>query len=145
VLGSGVNCRAAGKNKEPEARLETREFTIEKTNGGSVVISAEIARTNDERSRGLMNRPSVPDGEGMLFVFDRDQILSFWMRNTLIPLSIAFISIDGRITEIRDMRALDETTVSSARSVRYALEAPQGWFARMGIAPGDYLRLENFE
>jgi uncharacterized membrane protein (UPF0127 family) len=67
------------------------------------------------------------------------------MKNTLIPLSIAFIRTDGRITEIRDMQALDETAVNSARSARYALETPQGWFTRMGIAPGDYLRLENFE
>jgi uncharacterized membrane protein (UPF0127 family) len=88
-----------------------------------------------------MNRPSLPDGEGMLFVFEREQILSFWMKNTLIPLSIAFSRTDGRIAEIRDMQALDITTVRSARSARYALEVPQGWFTRAGIAPGDYLRL----
>jgi uncharacterized membrane protein (UPF0127 family) len=142
TLGTGANCRAADKNREAEVRLEKREFAIEKAGGGSVAIRAEIARTGDERSRGLMNRSSLPDGEGMLFVFDREQILSFWMRNTLIPLSIAFIRTDGRIAEIRDMYALDETTVRSSRSVRYALEVPQGWFARMGITPGDYLKLD---
>jgi uncharacterized membrane protein (UPF0127 family) len=140
VLGTGVNCGAAGKNKEGEIRFAKQEFAVEKTDGGLVPIRVEIARTDTERSQGLMNRPDLPEGEGMLFIFEREQILSFWMKNTLIPLSIAFIRTDGRITEIRDMQALDVTTVSSARSARYALEMPQGWFARTGIAPGDYLR-----
>jgi uncharacterized membrane protein (UPF0127 family) len=92
-----------------------------------------------------MNRASLPDGEGMLFIFEREQIVSFWMKDTLIPLSIAFVRTDGRITEIRDMKALDVTAVRSARSVRYALEVPQGWFARAGIDAGDYLRLGEFQ
>jgi uncharacterized membrane protein (UPF0127 family) len=156
VLGAGVNCGAAGQKKEGEIRFEKRELVIEKAGGERpgapgtevpetlvprVPIRVEIARTDDERARGLMNRPSLPDGEGMLFVFEREQILSFWMKNTLIPLSIAFIRTDGRIAEIRDMQALDVTTVSSARSARYALEVPQGWFTRAGIDSGDYLRL----
>jgi uncharacterized membrane protein (UPF0127 family) len=135
--GTGVSCRASDKSKEGEIRFEKREFAIEQAGGGVIPIHAELARTDAERSQGLMNRPSLPDGEGMLFVFEREQILSFWMKNTLIPLSIAFIRTDGRIIEIRDMRALDITTVRSARSARYALEVPQGWFARMGIETGD--------
>jgi uncharacterized membrane protein (UPF0127 family) len=144
VLGTGMNCGASDKNKEGEIRFEKREFAIEQAGGDSIPIQAELARTDAERSRGLMNRPSLPDGEGMLFVFEREQILSFWMKNTLVPLSIAFIRTDGRIIEIRDMEALDTTTVSSTRSVRYALEVPQGWFTRMGIEAGDYLRLGDF-
>jgi uncharacterized membrane protein (UPF0127 family) len=145
VLGTGVNCGASGKNKEEKIRFEKRDFIIEKAGGEHIPIGAEVARTDAERAQGLMNRPSLPDGEGMLFVFEREQIVSFWMKNTRIPLSIAFIRTDGRITEIRDMRALDITSVSSARSVRYALEVPQGWFARAGIKTGDYLMLEGFQ
>jgi uncharacterized membrane protein (UPF0127 family) len=110
---------------------------------GFVEIKAEIARTEDERSKGLMFRKKLADGEGMLFIFDRDQQLSFWMKNTLIPLSIAYIASDGRIIDIKDMQPLDLNSVQSSRSVRYALEVPQGWFSRAGIEPGDTVRL-NF-
>jgi uncharacterized membrane protein (UPF0127 family) len=102
-------------------------------------MTVELARTDAERTQGLMHRKTLADGAGMLFIFDRDQILSFWMKNTLIPLSVAFISKEGRILEIRDMEALDETSVRSSRSARYALEAPQGWFDRVGIKTGDIL------
>jgi uncharacterized membrane protein (UPF0127 family) len=129
-------------------RLETRDLVIESAGGARpairVDIRAEIARTDEERSRGLMNRDALSDGRGMLFVFDRDQILSFWMKDTRIPLSIAYIAHDGRIIEIHTMKPLDTTPVHSARSVRYALEVPQGWFGRVGIAVGDYvLRLDE--
>jgi uncharacterized membrane protein (UPF0127 family) len=65
------------------------------------------------------------------------------MKNTFIPLSIAFIAADGRITEIRDMQPHDESPVRSSRSVRYALEVPQGWFGRAGVKPGDVVKLDN--
>jgi uncharacterized membrane protein (UPF0127 family) len=89
-----------------------------------------------------MYRKSLDDGKGMLFVFDRDESLSFWMKNTLIPLSIAFIASDGRILEIRDMEPESLTPVHSSRSVRYALEVPQGWFDRAGVKPEDRFRVE---
>jgi uncharacterized membrane protein (UPF0127 family) len=116
--------------------LKTRTLILEGA-GGTVSLKAEAAISDDERARGLMKRKNLPEGEGMLFVFDRDHILSFWMKDTLIPLSIAFISHDGRILEIRDMRPGDLTPVRSSRSARYALEVPQGWFGRSGIRPGD--------
>jgi uncharacterized membrane protein (UPF0127 family) len=78
----------------------------------------------------------------MLFIYERDQILSFWMKNTLIPLSIAFISRDGRILEIRDMQPQSLATVKSSRSARYALEAPLGWFTRANIAPGCMVQIQ---
>jgi uncharacterized membrane protein (UPF0127 family) len=89
-----------------------------------------------------MHRERLPDGEGMLFVFDRDQQLSLWMKDTTIPLSIAFIASDGRITEIKDMYPLDQSTVRSSRSVRYALEVPQGWFGRAGVQTGDVVKID---
>jgi uncharacterized membrane protein (UPF0127 family) len=79
----------------------------------------------------------------MFFVFETDRILSFWMKDTLIPLSIAFIAYDGRILEIHDMEAHSLRAVQSSRSARYALEVPQGWFARAGIGAGDTVSLPD--
>ncbi|MDR2404300.1 MAG: DUF192 domain-containing protein [Spirochaetaceae bacterium] len=141
VAAGTADCTAWGrKNQSP---LETRELVLETAGGAPVRLQAEIARTGEERTRGLMHRKSLPDGEGMLFLFDRDQILSFWMKDTLIPLSIAFIGYDGRILEIRDMQPGDLRPVNSSRSARYALEVPQGWFGRVGIAPGDRLQRDS--
>jgi uncharacterized membrane protein (UPF0127 family) len=124
-------------------KLETAILHIERSDSVSVAITVEIARTEEERNNGLMHRKRLPDGEGMIFVFDRDEQVSFWMKNTLIPLSIAFIAADGRIMEIRDMYPLDLTSVQSSRSVRYALETPQGWFSRAGISVGDVADIRN--
>jgi uncharacterized membrane protein (UPF0127 family) len=124
-------------------KLKTTVLSIMRTNSEPVEITVEIAVTEAERAKGLMNRKKLPDGEGMMFVFERDQQLSFWMKNTVIPLSIAFIASDGRIVEIRDMQPLDLNSVKSSRSVRYALETPQGWFNRTGIKPGDVVKI-NF-
>jgi uncharacterized membrane protein (UPF0127 family) len=143
---TAVNCAPA--EAQGQKKLETREFVFETRSGANngagtgPVVKAEIARTGDERSKGLMGRKSLPDGEGMLFVFERDQILSFWMKNTLIPLSIAFISHEGRILEIHDMKPQDLTSIQSNRSARCALEVPQGWFSRAGIGVGDRLILD---
>ena len=120
-------------------KLPVTELTIERDGQRITVIKAEIARTDEERGRGLMFRKNLADGEGMLFVYERDQVLSFWMKNTLIPLSIAFIAYDGRIIDIRDMYPHDESSVVSNRSVRYALEVPQGWFSRAGVLHGDII------
>jgi uncharacterized membrane protein (UPF0127 family) len=118
-------------------KLETAVLSIVRPDAVPVLITVEIARTSEEQAKGLMYRKKLPDGEGMIFVYDRDQQLSFWMKNTLIPLSIAFIASDGRIIELRDMHPLDLSSIKSSRSVRYALETPQGWFTRSGIQPGD--------
>jgi uncharacterized membrane protein (UPF0127 family) len=121
-------------------KLAVTELRIERAEGGQAVIQAELARTPEERGRGLMFRKNLPDGEGMLFIFERDEPLSFWMKNTLIPLSIAFIASNGRIIEIKNMQPHDLSSVKSSRSVRYALEVPQGWFDRAGVRPGDTAR-----
>jgi len=118
-------------------RLPVEELRIEKRDGSAVTVKAEIAATSEDRERGLMHRKQVPDGEGMLFVFESDQRLAFWMKNTLVPLSIAYVSSDGTIREILDMEPLSLASVESSRSVRYALEVPRGWFGRVGVAAGD--------
>ncbi|MCL1992078.1 MAG: DUF192 domain-containing protein [Spirochaetes bacterium] len=117
------------------------QISIEREGRELALLSAELAITQEERARGLMHRQSLDDGYGMLFIFERDQILSFWMKNTYIPLSIAFIAWDGRILEIRDMEPHNLNAVRSSRSARYALEVPQGWFSRAGIYPGDLVIL----
>jgi uncharacterized membrane protein (UPF0127 family) len=132
-LAAAWGC-AAGR---PRGRLETAEVVLLRKDGKSSPVLAEIARTDEQRTRGLMGRKSLADGEGMLFVFETDRILSFWMKDTLIPLSIAFIAYDGRILEIHDMEVQSLRPVRSARSARYALEVPRGWFARAGVEPGD--------
>jgi uncharacterized membrane protein (UPF0127 family) len=106
-----------------------------------VKLSAEIADDDAERSLGLMHRKKIADGEGMLFVFESDRLLSFWMKNTLVPLSIAYIASDGRILELHDMTPLSLAPVESERSARYALEVTQGWFERSGVVVGDRLVL----
>jgi len=118
-------------------KLPVREISIERDGVVLAVVKAEIAETHEERTTGLMYRKKLPDGEGMLFIFENDQVLSFWMKNTYIPLSIAYITWDGRITDIKDMYPLNENSVTSSRFVRYALEVPQGWFSRNGIQVGD--------
>ena len=117
-------------------KFEKRELVIEGREG-QVIVIAEIAGTDAQRQQGLMYRKELKDGRAMLFVFERDQMLSFWMKNTLIPLSVAYIAQDGRILEIHDMEPGDLNPVQSSRSARYALEVPQGWFSRAGIRVGD--------
>ena len=124
-------------------KLVTQEISIERNGQVIATVKAEIARTNDEQTQGLMYRQSLPDGEGMLFVYESDQILSFWMKNTYIPLTIAFINFEGRITEIRDMYPHDTNAIYSNRPVRYALEVPQGWFSRIGVKEGDTVIIEK--
>ena len=122
-------------------KLPVQEIAIERDGIEVALVRAEIARTQEERNKGLMFRKDLPQGEGMLFIFERDDVLSFWMKNTSVPLSIAFIAYDGKIIDIKDMYPHDENSVYSSRSARYALEVPQGWFSRMGVQSGDVVKI----
>jgi uncharacterized membrane protein (UPF0127 family) len=113
------------------ADLPTTELTI-----GTHKLVAEVAKTPDQRAVGLMNRFSLKPDHGMLFVFERNEPLSFWMRNTYIPLSIAFIAPDGRIVNIEDMKPQSDESHWSRGPAMYALEMKKGWFAERGIGPG---------
>ena len=117
------------------ADLPTTTLTI---NGQKVV--AEVVSTPEQRATGLMNRFSLQPDHGMLFVFEQPQPLGFWMKNTFIPLSIAFIDVDGKIVNIEDMRPQDESTHWSRGIALYALEMKQGWFAVKKIAAGDVIK-----
>lgn len=105
-------------------------------------LTAEIARTLEEKTLGLMFRHYLAPDSGMLFIFQHDETLRFWMKNCYIPLSIAFIDSAGIITDIMEMTPLDTVTrYTSSRPARYALETVAGWFASHGIRPGDTVRI----
>ncbi|MBK1733590.1 DUF192 domain-containing protein [Thiococcus pfennigii] len=100
-------------------------------------LTVELALEPADRQIGLMHRPSLPADQGMLFVFPNDGRRCMWMRNTLIPLSVAFIAADGSILNLADMAPLNDATHCSRGPIRYALEVNRGWFAERGIAAGD--------
>lgn len=99
-------------------------------------IEAEVASTPADRATGLMNRPAMPTHRGMLFVFAEAGVQCFWMKNTLIPLSIAFLDDDGRIVQIADMRPQSLDNHCSVKPVRFALEMNAGWFRSRGLSAG---------
>ncbi|MBI3368702.1 MAG: DUF192 domain-containing protein [Burkholderiales bacterium] len=105
-------------------------------NAGMHLIRAQVADDGTTRQIGLMFRKDMPANDGMLFVFERADQQCFWMRNTLLPLSIAFVADDGSIVNIEDMKPMTEDSHCSAKPVRYVLEMNQGWFARRGLKAG---------
>lgn len=118
-----------------------RPLTIDASNGEMVKLRVEIADTDAERQRGLMERTALGENRGMLFVFENETTLSFWMKNTLIPLSVAYMDSEGRIIDIQDMEPLDETSHPSAEPAQYALEVNQGFFEERSVEVGDTAEL----
>jgi uncharacterized membrane protein (UPF0127 family) len=110
---------------------------------GKAKLKAEVAADNNTRTVGLMNRFSLQPDHGMLFVFAQSQPLAFWMKNTYVPLSIAYIDAQGVILNILDMKPHDESTHPSAGAALYALEMKQGWFKDRGIVAGN--RVEGLD
>jgi uncharacterized protein len=108
--------------------------------GSPVTVHLEVAATPEARSRGLSNRDRVPDGRGMVFLFPGDTDGAFWMKDTRVPLSIAFVAVDGRVTAMREMTPCTADpcpTYSPDTTYRYAVELPAGAFAEAGVEPGD--------
>ena len=116
-----------------------------KLSAGMHVIRAEVAKTPEEHSIGLMFRTSMPTNDGMLFIFDRPGQQCFWMKNTLLPLSVAFVADDGSITNIEAMKPQTLDAHCSTKEVRYVLEMNDGWFASRGIKPGMKLQGAPFK
>lgn len=133
ISASLASCKDKNQRK---FNLPVQELVIT-TKSGDVSVKAELAVKAEERNYGFMNRTDIPDGTGMLFVFEKDRMLTFWMKNTPHPLSIAYIDSSGIIADILDMTPFSEASVPSSRHVRYALEVPQGWFKANGISTGD--------
>jgi uncharacterized membrane protein (UPF0127 family) len=116
-----------------------------KLGAGMYQIEAQLARTSDQRTIGLMYRKEMPQYEGMLFVFEQPSGLCFWMKNTLIPLTAAFIADDGSIVNLADMKPQTTDSHCALRPVRYVLEMNQGWFAKRGLKAGTKLTGAPFE
>ncbi len=133
VLALGIASAAAaqsGPQKLPAIKLTA----------GIHVINAEIATTAEQREIGLMFRPTMGANDGMLFAFERAAQQCFWMKNTLIPLSAAFIADDGSIVNVEAMKPQTLDGHCSTQPVRFVLEMNEGWFAKRGIKPGAKLR-----
>ena len=128
-------CVTATAQAGPQPRLETVQLTA-----GMHVIRAELAVTPAQQATGMMFRTEMGANEGMLFVNAESGMRCFWMRNTLIPLTIAFIAEDGTIVNLADMKPRSDQSHCSTAPVRYALEMNRGWFAKRGIQPGQRLR-----
>ncbi|WP_246316359.1 DUF192 domain-containing protein [Tepidicella baoligensis] len=111
---------------------------------GMHLINAQVANTHQQRAIGLMWRRDMAPNEGMLFVFEQPQRQCFWMQNTYLPLTAAFIEDDGTIVNLADMQPLTTDSHCSAKPVRFVLEMHQGWFAKRGIQAGDRLRGDVF-
>ena len=119
------------------AKLDEYGFHTAQIQIGNETLDVELAETSEQQAKGLRFRQTLPENEGMLFIFPAPQRLSFWMKDASIPLSIAFIQPDGKIVQIRAMKPYDETPVPSlSNTVTHALLVNQGWFERHGIAAG---------
>jgi hypothetical protein len=110
---------------------------------GGQSFRVEVARNPEQKQQGLMNRKSLGDREGMIFVYETDQHLAFWMKNTTIPLTLAFLSKDGEIMQIEQLKPLSLKSVVSERAVRYALELPAGVLEELGVQAGDRIQLPS--
>jgi uncharacterized membrane protein (UPF0127 family) len=137
LLGLALSLAAASAlaQNSPQPKLDT--ITL---GAGMHNIRAEVARTPLQTQTGMMYRTEMAQHEGMLFIFDGLERRCFWMKNTLLPLSIAFIADDGRVVSLADMQPQSEQSHCSAEPVRFALEMNQGWFAKRGIKPGFKLK-----
>jgi uncharacterized membrane protein (UPF0127 family) len=132
---------APGYLPHAQPRLQTMQLFV-----GMKQVTAELALKPVEIYTGMMWRTNMPDGDAMLFVFGDATPRAFYMRNTLVPLSLAYIDPDGVIAEIYDLQPRNETSVpSKAENIQFVLEVPQGWFARNQIVPGTVVRSQYGE
>jgi uncharacterized protein len=139
LFAAALAASAAFAQTGPQPKLPTVPLTA-----GMHIIQAEIAQTREQQATGMMFRREMGKNEGMLFVNDDTSERCFWMRNTLLPLAIAFIADDGTIVNIAEMKPQSDDSHCSAKPVRYALEMNKGWFTQHGIQPGFKLRGKPF-
>ena len=131
ALAALAFCTSAWAQGSPQLNLQRVELTA-----GMHRIDAQVAASPQERQTGLMFRREMPQHEGMLFVFEQPATQCFWMKNTPLPLTAAFVADDGSIVNLADMKPLVEDSHCSAKPVRYVLEMNQGWFDKRGIKAG---------
>jgi hypothetical protein len=136
ALGALLLATACAASSGPVARITSP--------GGTVEVALEVADTPEVRARGLMYRKSLPEGHGMLFVFDEESVQEFWMKDTLIPLDMLFIAADGRVVGIHaNATPLSTATIAVGAPSRFVLEVPGGWAARHGIMTGAHVELRG--
>jgi uncharacterized membrane protein (UPF0127 family) len=141
VLAPALACAS---KKESDHPVPQPRVVIETAAGQRLSVDVELARTVAEQRKGLMERRSLPENGGMLFLFDTTSVQSFWMKNTLIPLDMMFISDDGRVVGIVERaEPLTLTERSVGKPSRYVLEVNGGWSAAHGVRAGDRVRFEN--
>ena len=133
-------CFTAAAQGAPQTRLPTVQITA-----GMHLIRAEVAQTPSQQATGMMFRTEMGANEGMLFVNEERGMRCFWMRNTLIPLTIAFIADDGTIVNLADMKPMTEDSHCSSKPVRFVLEMNQGWFGKKNLKAGSRLAGAPFE
>lgn len=126
-----LGCVSSFAQGAPQMGLERTQLMA-----GMHRLDVQLAQTQEQRQIGLMWRKDMPQHEGMLFVFDQASTQCFWMRNTLIPLTAAFLDDDGTIVNLADMKPLNDDSHCSTKPVRFVLEMNQGWFAKRQIKPG---------
>jgi len=126
-IGQGI----ASAQDTPQMQLQRIPLSI-----GIHQIDTQLAVTSEQREIGLMFRKEMPQNEGMLFVFENPTRLCFWMKNTLLPLTAAFIADDGTIVNLENMKPQTTDSHCSTKPVRFVLEMNQGWFAKKGVKPG---------
>ena len=138
-LSSAPHAAAPQAPSQAQPMLSTIKLWL-----GKEEITAEQALTPGQVQAGLMFRKEMPEDHGMIFVFSEPHRAAFWMRNTILPLTCAYIDSDGVILEIRDMRPLDESPITAASgNVQFVLEMNQGWFSRHQISKGAVVRTER--
>ncbi len=130
LFGHGL----ANAQDTPQTDLPRTKLSV-----GMYQIDAQVAASSEQREIGLMFRKNMPQHEGMLFIFESPSRLCFWMKNTPLPLTAAFVADDGSIVNLEDMKPLTTESHCSSKPVRYVLEMNQGWFAKKGIKPGTKL------
>ena len=135
--GNEKNSKQVATKKQETLKFEGSRLEVVKLLVGADTLLTEIAAKPEDREQGLMNRQLLPENAGMRFVFEYTHNLSFWMRNTEIPLSIAYIDESMKIIDIQDMKPWDDSSYESKAPARYALEVNQGWFEKHGIKVGD--------
>ncbi len=134
LLAATTLCSAAWAQGSPQMNLQRVELSA-----GMHRIEAQVAASAQERQIGLMFRHEMPQHEGMLFVFEQPATQCFWMKNTPLPLTAAFVTNDGTIVNLADMKPMAEDSHCSAKPVRYVLEMNHGWFTKKGLKAGSKL------
>ncbi|HEY5477793.1 MAG TPA: DUF192 domain-containing protein [Tepidiformaceae bacterium] len=141
LMGGLVLAGCGGKSPSPTVTSWPSRTVAVRNGTASTTLTVELATTLREREQGLMFRQSLSDSQGMLFLFPADGAGGFWMANTYVPLTIAYLAADGTVLEMRDGKPLDQTILTPRQPYRDVLEVSQGWFDRHGLGVGSQVIL----